>query len=399
MTLKNRWLWVGLGVLAVLLGLSLFAAPQSSQLQQGSSFSRAPSGYGAWYAYMEQQKLPIQRWQRPLSELFEAKPPAVKEVVLSTSASIQPVQNRPTLPITLLQVNPTVGWMGSVNQDWLNQGNVLVLLGQRAPVTDAPFRSVLPSPAGAVKIETRRRHPARRDPNAPVEPRPFEADSPVQPLLADAYGLVVWQQEVGKGKVIYASTPHLAANAYQDEPGNFKFLAQLLSEPGHPIYVDEYLHGYRDREALVKEGSETLLSYLAKTPLLLLAIQAIVILLVLVWGQNQRLGPVQKLEEPAPENSAAYIEALSGVLQKANSSDFVVETIGKAEQATIQRALGLGNSPVDSDTLVTAWTQQTGRPASDLQDFLKPLRQSQKLSHSELLTWLEKVRTIRRQLP
>jgi hypothetical protein len=376
---QKRWVGAVLLALVVIVLLSLAIAPQSQQ-RQGSTYSRAPSGYGAWYAYMEEQNLPIQRWQRPLAELFElADVPPVQEIGSRTAA--------PSLgaPITLVQINSRAVWLKIVNPEWVKRGNVLILVGASAPVSRAPFRSLLSSPVGAVKIETSRRETNRQS---------------VQPQLEDQYGMVVWQAEQGQGKVIYVATPHLAANAYQNEAGNFEFLAQLTAAPGYPIYVDEYLHGYRDPESQEKAGSaspESLIGYLAKTPLILLAIQAIVILLVLIWGQNQRLGRPRPLAEPPIDNSQAYTQALAAVLQKANCHEFVVETIGKTEQQQVQQALGLGTTLLDPQTVIEAWVQQTGRPAAEMQDILQPAK-LQRWSDSELRVWLNKLQNVRRQL-
>lgn len=386
MTLKNRWVWFGGLALVALFLLSLLAAPRSAHLQQGSTFSRAPSGYGAWYAYMEQQKLPIQQWQRPLHELIKPEqapvPKGAKQISL-------PVATQSGL-ITLVQINQDFGWMAPVDEDWIGRGNALVLVGIKTPVTKAPFRSAINSPLGEIKIETTRRYLLN---NA----APQEQQS-TQMKLSDSYGGIVWQRPIGKGQVTYIATPHFAANAYQTEPGNIKFLAQLVAEPGYPIFVDEFLHGYKDQTTLSTEKTDTLAGYLAKTPLLLLSMQIGIMLLVLVWGENWRLGAAQPLTEAPVDNSKAYIHALSEVLQKANSRDFVVSTIGKAEQIQLQRALGLGTTPVDPQTVIEAWVQQTGRPATELQDFFQPLSAPGRFSDADLLVWLNKLQIVRRQL-
>lgn len=396
MNLKNRWVWVGILALVTITLLSFFVAPQSPKLQRGSTYSRAPGGYGAWYAYMEQQQIPIQRWQRPLNQLpkgIQPGPP-VKQIVsggdTSKGVTGTMAQTKPLSSITLLQINSRFSKLGIFDQNWVKQGNVLVLVGERTPVTRAPFQSFIDSPFGAIKLETTRRYN--------LSDLPAAERQATKVRLGDIFGAVVWERELGKGRVISVATPDLAANAYQDEPGNFAFLARLVSEPGHPIYVDEYLHGYKDKAEIIAEHSEGLESYLAKTPLLLLAIQAVVLLLVLIWGHNQRLGPPQRLTGPTLDNSKAYIEALAGVLQKANCSDFVVETIGKAEQLQVQRKLGLGVTLVEPQKVIDAWVQQTGRSATELQEFFNPLIYSKRLSERELKLWLEKLQTLRRQL-
>ncbi len=360
---RPRWVWFGaIGLLALFL-LSLFAAPRTAP--SGSTYGRAPDGYGAWYAYMQQQGVSIQQWRKPLPQLIE---PEKIHDTLSIRFPAAPAASKQA-PLTLLQISPGNGlWTGTPTDDWFKQGNVLVRLGVRPSISQAPFRARLDSPVGKVKIETSRR-------SAP------SSYTPEQALLKDQYGAVVWQEPIGEGRIIYAATPYLAANAYQDEPGNFKFLEKLVTAAGYPIYVDEYLHGYKDQETIAHEASGGVLAYLVRTPLLLVGVQAAVILLVLIWGQNQRLGAPLKLVEPQPDNSQAYIQALATVLRKAGSSDFVRDAIGKAEQLNVQRSLGLGTDLLDPQTVIAAWQQ--GRSVEELEAVLR--RDGQRLSDGELL--------------
>lgn len=266
---------------------------------------------------------------------------------------------------------------------WVERGNVLILLGVQTPVTNAPFDRAIASPVGRVQIQTSR--------------RAFDRETKTKPLLHDSFGSVVWQQTMGQGQVIFASTPHLAANAYQDAPGNFEFLGKLITAPNLPIWVDEYSHGYKDSN-VIKQESGNLVGYLAKTPLLLVVVQVAVIMLVLIWGQSRRLGPAIALPTPAIDNSEAYIQAMATVLRKAESSQFVLDTVCKAEQLAIQKALGLGIEPLPLATLLNAWTQQTGQPAATLDAALNPTKRSPRIDEAALLKWLETMQTVRRQL-
>ncbi|MFB2972939.1 DUF4350 domain-containing protein [Aerosakkonema sp. BLCC-F183] len=361
MKLTQRYLWLAALTVAVIILLTLMAAPLATKLSSGSTYSRAPDGYGAWYAFMAKRGTPIERWQKP--DL-----PGVK-----SQASQSKIPNS----MTLLRVHNQLDYDSLYyrEREWVEAGNKLVMLGVRQPVTEANFSTVPESQTGKVKIETRRR-------------RQFQAKEEIR--LADRFGAIVWEQKLGKGKVIYATTPHLAANAYQNEPGNYKFLAQLVSEGSKSIFVDEYIHGYKDKEAIVAEGKDSWITYLAKTPLVSIFVQAGVILLVLVLANNRRLGQPVTLASPTVDNSEAYIQALAGVLQKANSSEFVVEAIGKEEQIQLQKALGLGTTPIDRETLINAWVQQTGRPAAELQQVLELQSTKRRISEQELLSWLGK---------
>lgn len=388
MQLSRRQITVLAIALIALVSLTLFFAPRSGNLRQrGSTYSRSPDGYGAWFAYMQEQGTTIERWRKPLQVLVDPTGPIAQTYKTNDGKPIAP----PT-PITLLQISNGIDPI-IPDTDWLKKGNVLVLLGIQRQVTDAPFTSDLPSRFGKIRIETSRRESTANQPSTANNPEPI--------LLKDEHGIVIWQAPVGKGRIIYATTPYLAANAYQDFQGNYELLADLVKAPGHPIWVDEFLHGYEDPPTIAKDGKpvpkRSLLSYLWDTPLSLLTIQLAVLLGVLLWGQNRRFGPTQPVLPPSVDNSEAYIQAMAGVLHKAECSQFVVETVGKAEQLEIQKALGLGTEPLTIAALAQAWEQQTQRSPADLEAALKT--GDRPLSDPELLQWIRTLQTLRSQLP
>lgn len=371
-SLSRRQMWLGALMIGAIVLLTLLAAPTQNVSRSGSTYSRAPDGYGAWYSFMAERSTPIQRWQQPFEQLAQNAATQEKTTLLQINSGLQ-------APVLVDQ-----------QKTWVEAGNTLVILGARAPVTNATFRTLQTSPAGNVRIDTRRRHYLPKQ------------DTTSQ-RLGDRYGAVVWQQSLGQGQVIWAVTPHLAANAYQDDRGNFEFLAQLVTQPQQSIWVDEYMHGYRDSSPTTAKTSEkrsqSWLAYLANTALLPGFIQVWVLLLLGIWAHNRRFGQPVPVTTPAVDNSKAYIEALAGVLHKAESSEFVIETIRKEEQLQVQRALGLGNQLLDAETLLAAWTQQTGRPATELADMLQLRSRGQKVSDRDLLAWLEKIQAIRYHLP
>lgn len=353
---KRVW-WLGSFALAVIILITIIAAPGNNKLASGSTYNRAPEGYGAWYAFMQQQGTTVQRWQKPFSDLEKIK-----------------------RPITLLRINSQLSLapLDQQEREWLEKGNTLVILGKWGQVTQAYFSTSPPSEVGRIKIDTRRR--------GQVEEKKM--------LLGDHAGAIVWQEKIGKGQVIYSTTPHLAANAYQDYLDNYKYLAQLVSKSGKPIWVDEYIHGYKDADAITAAERDWV-TYLAQKPLFPALIQTAILLLVLIWAKNRRFGGSIPLDTPIVDNSAAYIEALAAVLQKAESGDFVLDMVGSSEQMQLQKALGLGQIPVDSQILVKAWVEQTGQKPTQLEQLLQLQSQKRRMSDKDLLTWQELWQTIR----
>ena len=346
---KKKW-WLG-AIALILLSLLfiLISTPNQQRLQDGSTYSRQPSGYGAWYAAMEQQGAKIQRWQKPVTDLIKNAPIPKQTGTTLLQIYPQPTGNTPG-NIVLEQAE----------RAWLALGNKLVVLGVAQPVTKAEFSTTHPTAAGLVAIQSSRRRVASSPKIQPEE----------EVILGDRYGAIIWQSQIGKGQLILITTPYLGANAYQKSPGNFKLLSQLVDQKNQ-IYIDEYLHGYRDREEIAKAGVGNWIAYLERTPVLVVVLQMGVIFLVFLWGYNQRLGAVVPLVTPAINNSEEYIKAIAAVLERANCPDFLVSTIGKAEQLKLQKSLGLGNTPVAPETLLAVWQERTGKPAKKLAEIFQ----------------------------
>jgi hypothetical protein len=144
---------------------------------------------------MSERGTPVQRWRKPFLDLTKSK--------------------NVESPITLLRVHSSLvnERIYGLEREWVEDGNTLVILGVRQPVTAAKFTTKHQTKSGIVQIETQRRK---------------EKDK--ETLLTDRFGAIVWEKSIGKGKVIFSSTPYLAANAYQDSQGNYEFLAQLVTQ-------------------------------------------------------------------------------------------------------------------------------------------------------------------------
>ncbi|MEH2071654.1 MAG: DUF4350 domain-containing protein [Nostoc sp.] len=356
---SNRLAWMGAIALAAIVLLTLIAAPNNTKLEAGSTYNRAPNGYGAWYAFIQHQGISIKRWQKPFSEIKSENSPVTFLVISSY---------------------PRDTTLDSQEREWVEKGNTLVILGIGARVTEADFTTLQKSPQGDIKIDTRRR-------NKKVNQKQID--------LGDRFGAIVWQEKYKQGNVIFSTTPYLAANAYQDNFSNFRYLTDIVTKNSNTVLVDEYIHGYKDADVRQKESEGDLSSFFAKTPLFPIFIQVSILLLVLIWAQNRRFGKPVTLDTLVLDNSKAYIQALALVLQKADTTDFVTEMVGKQEQLQLQKALGLGQIPLEHQALLNFWVEKTGASAAELDAVLKLQSRKQRMSEQELLSWLGKWRTIR----
>lgn len=353
---QRLWLF-GLITVGAIIILTLLAAPTNNKLNSGSTYNRTPDGYGAWYAFMSQRGTPIGRWRKPFEDLATNKDNKTSTTLLRVNSGFK------TEDFSLKEEN------------WVKLGNTLVLLGNRESVTNARFSTQHKTESGIVKIDTKRRK-----------------DSILKERLRDSFGAIIWERKIGKGSIIYSTTPYLAANAYQDYPGNYEFLAQIITEKSQNIWVDEYSHGYKDSEVIKGEQKPDIFSYLAQTPVFPALIQISILLVVAILASNRRFGKPLTLKMPAVDNSQAYIQALASVLEKAERSEFILEVVGKEEQLQLQKELFLGETLLEAEIVLDAWVQKTGHPAAELAPLLSDKKR--RMNETELLHWLTKWKQI-----
>ncbi|MGA1262856.1 MAG: DUF4350 domain-containing protein [Prochlorothrix sp.] len=392
----RTWVAVALGLLL----LTVMMAPiQGGSDRRGSTYSRAPSGYGAWAAYMETRGTPLQTWEQSLEAWNQNPPPAAQTFI----------QIYPDLP-SILQQQDLTFWLDT----WVRQGHTLILLGSDSRSTTAPFRTTHPTDWGTVLIETSRRQSAEN----------------LDALLADQFGVIVSKSALDAGTIIEITPPYLGANAYQTLSGNYEFLAQLADRGGE-IWIDEFIHGYHkldpEESARDPQQSGDWPQYLLKTPLALILLQGTILLLLLIVAQNRRFGVQLPWQQPQSDNTMAYIQALGAVLYKAESYEFIVETIQKQELRHLQRRLGLDDrgtrrppsdsnqsattqsattqsattqsttSPTQQQAIVAAWGQATGGTAADLEPLFHP--PSGSVTESQVQQWLTAIDRIRKAFP
>jgi hypothetical protein len=307
---------------------------------------------------MEAKGVKITRWQKPYNDLI-ARPNSEL--------------------ITLLRINSNATNYTSSSEEltWLTKGNHLVIVGILYPVTDAPFDSQIQTDDGKIKIETGRRNYTEK--NA---------------ILQDDFGAIIWRKNIGKGDIKYFIPQDFAANAYQQYLNNYEFLAKLVSNNNNQIFVDEYLHGYKDEETIQKETGGSLVEYFLKQPLTIVLLQLGIIGIIFFLASLRRFSKLLTVPSVAIDNNTAYIGALAGVLRQANSTNFVVETIAKESQLKLQKKLGLDNILLDSQTLIDAWVARTERSETELAKLLSFTSKNTETDNIKIIEWIEKWQNI-----
>ena len=120
---RKLWLWGVIAIVAITI-LTIIAAPNSNKLMAGSTYSKEPNGYGAWYEYMSSKGILVERWQKPFDEITKK----------NTAGNIAYLQ---VLPRDIAVNN----YLSNTQSQWVGKGNKLIILGVREPATKASFTS------------------------------------------------------------------------------------------------------------------------------------------------------------------------------------------------------------------------------------------------------------------
>jgi hypothetical protein len=364
------WAWV----LVALLCLTLIVTAAAPQFYpRGSSYDGSLSGYGQWYRFMETRNHPIKRWRRAYSQLKGTGQTLIQ------AADVERYES------------PDLG--ASAILDWVKQGNTLIELSWAGDVTGVPFRSALPTPRGAVRIETTRRYGASNG-----------AHNFDEVLLKDDFGGVIGLKKVSKGEMIQIVYPWLGSGIYAGQSANFQILEDLATQRKGTIWVDEWIHGNRLSETnsgLSDAKKQDLWRYFAQRPIAVIAGQGVLLLLLLLWGQNQRFGALSRITPPLRNSSEQYIQALADTLNTHGHTEYVLALLGQSLRDCLKSRLGLVGIDLTREgdrKIATEWAMVTGRPSLELLELLEQSRLEKPLRDSELLAWVQQADTIVRGL-
>lgn len=356
---SSTWIAAAIGLLVLAL-IVVFAGARS--YPGGSTYGTKPGDYSQWYAFMQQQGHPIQRWQKSSSQL-QGKSKTFLQVADSDPSMRAMLQSQDLL-------------------DWVARGNTLVQIGWSGTVTGAPFASSLDSDQGLVYIETSRRHQLSATENDGEKAE-----------LKDKFGSAVWSHSLGKGTVIVSTYPWIAANVHAQQDGNFQFLEALIVRRGGPILIDEWIHGHRDLEpsALTPSKEQSVLGYFSRRSVVIVAGQGVVLLLLLLWGRNQRFGALLSVKPKDRNSSEQYIQALADTLEANGHPNYVLSMLGQRFRQRLRVQLGLSErrseKAADAE-IAQQWSQRTGRSSQELLELLEQTHRKH-LSKRALVSWAQ----------
>lgn len=354
---KHNQIWWQLTVLLVVSALAVYTnikldqeigrnLPEATTFT--STFNMRPSGYSGFWEIARRTGLSCKRWQFPYRQLRAAHGTLV---IIGPNASLESHELDQVL-------------------DWLKSGNRLIYLDDFALSSSRSILQKLGMNAHTGTSFSDTIVPGQ-DSNqgyfAHVGSVCVATDTSLtggHTLLSSAKDTLLATVPCGKGTVVVGTIPSLCANRHLSQPkhwANFQFLVNLLATGDGEILFDEFCHGYSQ--------STNVFVYLAKTPAGPLFLQGLLLLILAVAGSWQRFGSTVTIKSARKISNLEFIHGLANTYRRAGATDLALDILNHSLVSALCKALSIAPQQ-GPEKLAHAWSQATGRSASQLSDFL-----------------------------
>lgn len=173
----------------------------------------------------------------------------------------------------------------------------------------------------------------------PVATSVETSPAPVVHLEAETRSVVLLDYLHGKGRIVLLSDPYIVANGGIALNDNLQLAINLLSSSGGLIAFDEFHQG---RGATSNEFA----SYFAGTPVLAIAGQLLLIVLLILWTRGRRFARPLPLAQVDRRSSLEFVASMAELQQRAHAYDLAIENVYSRTRRVLARYAGIDyNSP------------------------------------------------------
>lgn len=317
---KDRKLLLWASVLFVLLiaGAVLFGGDAGAKSEIPSSYSTASGGAKAAYLLLSQAGYKVERWEKPLDQLPQAK----ETLLILADPEEAPTREEKDRLKEFISDGGYVIATGMFVGTFLpeNESVPVVLGGTQWKKASALSPSEITRAAPEIVLAQNAR---------------WQAYSAAYSLYGDGDRTLVVKYPYGRGEVLWWASATPLANAGLKEKGNLEFvLACVGAGTKREILWDEYIHGYR----------QTLGSSVAHSPVKWLALQLALLALAVVATFSRRSGPICKPASPVRLSPIEFVQTLGGLYETAGTASVAVDICYQRFRYWLTRRLGVASN-------------------------------------------------------
>jgi len=238
----------------------------------------------------------------------------------------------------------------------------------------------------ALKPGSDSRHPEHKLPGASDVESKIEKDSPAPVVeVADSEGALLVDYSYGLGRIILLADPYVVANNGISLNDNLKLAINLVSSVDGMVAFDEFHQGKGVNE-------NEFASYFSGTPVLAIAAQLVVLLLLIIWTRAKRFARPLPLVQVDRRSSLEFVASMSELQERSRAFDLAVENIYSRTRRVLARYAGVDYNSSRKDVA----ERVAARSSVDAHSLETLMRQCEETINGAPITWRQAVDLVRR---
>lgn len=205
--------------------------------------------------------------------------------------------------------------------------------------------------------------------------------------IADRDGALVVDYDFGAGKVILLSDPYVVTNGGLRLKDNLTLAINILGGPNTTglIAFDEYHQGRGvTRNAFAQ--------YFAGTPVLAIAGQIVLLVLVVLWTNGRRFGRPLPLPQVDRRSSLEFVASMAELQERSRAFDLAIENIYSRTRRVLARHAGVDYNSSRSEIA----TRIAERSSIDRHELETLMRQCEDAINGAPINWRQSIHLVKR---
>ena len=264
-------------------------------------------------------------------------------------------------------------------------GDVVALQPVQPTVYTHNIQSVLPSRFASRMTVMPPEKVEPQDDDAP----PFaetEGKSPAPVVhIADDKGALLIDYTYGAGSVVLLSDPYIVSNSGIKLNDNLQLALNILTAREGLIAFDEYHQGKGPIQ-------NSFAGYFEGTPVLLIAGQVGLIVLLVLWTRGNRFGRPLPLRQVDRRSSLEFVASMAELQQRARAFDLAIENIYTRMRRVLARHAGVDYNSSRSEIA----SRIAARGTIDANRLETLMRECEEVINGRPCTWRESIDLVRR---
>jgi hypothetical protein len=203
--------------------------------------------------------------------------------------------------------------------------------------------------------------------------------------LVDDQGALLIDFNYGSGRVAILTDPYIVSNGGIRLNDNLQLAINLLTAGDGLIAFDEYHQGKG-------RSQNSLAGYFAGTPVLLVAAQVGLLVLLILWTRGRRFGRPLPLAQVDRRSSLEFVASMAELQQRARAFDLAIENVYTRMRRVLARHAGVDYNSSRSEIAARI----AARGTIDAHKLETLMRQCEDVINGEPCTWRQSIDLVRR---